>query len=79
MSSNLMNQYFDNVVEKFASAFFRQSPFDGPGTCMVTYSRELTVVKCYTDNEFYKPLFWGFCLFIGVNILVWLVRKSCCN
>jgi hypothetical protein len=75
----LVSQYPDNVVEKFAAAFFRRSPYDGPGSCMVTYSRELTVANCYTDNDFYKPLFIGFVLFMLVSIICGSIRSACCR
>jgi hypothetical protein len=74
----LASQYPDNVVEKFANAFSRQSPYDGPGYCWVSYSPQLTVVHCKSDINTYQPV-------VGAVMLVLLVRlgfaflRMCCR
>jgi hypothetical protein len=71
----LASQYPDNVVEKFARAFIRNSPYDGPGYCAVSYSRQFTVVNCIPDIQIAQPITAVVVLFLFVCIL----RMMCCR
>jgi len=70
----LASQYPDNVVEKFARAFIRNSPYDGPGYCVVSYSRQLTVVNCVPDIQVAQPFVAVMLLFVALCFL----RVLCC-
>jgi hypothetical protein len=74
----LASQYPDNVVEKFAKAFTRQHAYDGPGSCLVSYSRELTVVNCWSDLSFSQPLVALIVLAILVQLIWFMVKMIFC-
>ena len=72
-SEPLASQYPDNVVEKFANAFSRQTAFDGPGSCVVTYSRQHTAVICMPDITFTQPI----CAIVVLIVIGLIVRAMC--
>ena len=74
----LSSQYPDNVVEKFAKAFTRQSAYDGPGSCLVSYSRGFTVVNCWSDISFMQPVVALIMLALFVQLIGWIIRLLFC-
>ncbi len=71
----LASQYPDNVVEKFARAFIRNSPYDGPGYCVVSYSRQFTHVSCVPDIQVAEPI----AALVILVVFICFLRVMCCR
>lgn len=64
----------DSVIRKCARTIDRVvSPYDGPGVCLLIYSKNSTFMECMTEID----LLWIFLALILVYLLCSIVYRIC--
>ena len=71
--------YPDNVIDQFAKAFAKVSPFDGPGTCIVSYSKHDVSAHCSSAMDLVPSVVVVLFTYSIIAAVFIALKRLCCG